>query len=309
MAKLYSREKAQKLREEALGKDVNTIGEKMARQLIDHFNQLHSINNRRMDKDIELLLLRQMEHEITMIDSKPDYPRDLVKFNPSGANKCALELYQKAIGIEEQEDDRYPYHVRWTRNSTAVHGAVQRDLLYAEKLLPYPLFTVERTADGLPAWEDNILTYKIIEHQGVKFVLNGKMDGILNYTPEGIRVGFEYKTKTNSIGQVGHYKMKEASESHKQQCIAYFLLFGIRHYIIFYEGIAKDGWSKGAEAKPDIRAFHFYVTDELANQLLDKWAYVVKCVEAGVEPPQELDKCLFCNFKYICHAEGGQVNG
>lgn len=316
MAHLFSKEGARKLKAEALGKDIESIGQKMARQLIDQFNQLHSIGNLKPVIEVEKLLLKQAQHYIKILDKKPEYPDDLVKFNPSGASKCSKELYLKAIGVEEKHE-MYPYHRRWTRNSTAVHGAVQKDLLLSEFVLPSSKFTVARVSEvlekwdtnsgSLPAWEDNILTYKVFEHNGAKFVLHGKMDGILRYTPDNRLVGFEFKTKSNSIGQVGYYKLKDASDSHKKQCIGYFLLFGIRDYLIMYEGIAKDQWDKGAEAKPDLRAFHFHVTDEMAEELLDKFAYVAKCVEAGIEPPEEFDKCFFCNFKHVCHG-GGQGN-
>lgn len=279
---------------------VEEKGDRMAQQLIDHFNILHGQRQRRNDKEIETLLLRQMEHDINMIDSVPGYPRDLVKFNPSGASKSNLELYYKGKGYKEQPNDLYPYHDRWTRNATAVHEAVQRDLLYMEKYVPSSMFSVERTANELPAWEQNILTYKVIEHKGKRFVLNGMMDGILTYKPDGTRIGFELKTKSGTIGQVGHYKMKDAQESHKLQCVAYSLLFGIDDYIIMYESLAKDSWTKGVEAKPDIRTFYVHVTEEMRQELLDKFATVVEHIEQGIEPEHEPDKCLFSPFKYLC---------
>jgi hypothetical protein len=303
---IISKAGAEKLRAEALGKDTETLGKKMAQQLLDQFNLFNGMRHRRNDIEIETLLLKQMEHDIKLIGSEPDYPMDVVKFNPSGASKSNLELYYKAKGYEERHDDLYPYHDRWTRNASAVHSAVQRDLLYQEKFLPNPKFTVERTAEGLPAWEQNILTWKEFEHNGQRFIINGMMDGILRYTPDGRKVGFEFKTKSGSIGQVGHYKMKDASESHKLQCVAYSLLFGIDDYIIFYESLAKDGWTKGIEAKPDIRAFHHHVTEEMRQELLDKFAFVCECVEKGIVPEHEPDKCFFSPFKYLCGCEGGQ---
>lgn len=307
MSAIISKAGAKKLRAEALGTDADSLGQKMAQQMLDHFNQFNGLQHRRNDKDIESLLLKQMEHDVKMISVKPDYPTDIVKYNPSGASKCNLELYYKAKGYKEVHDDKYPYHDRWTRNATAVHEAVQRDLLYAEKYLKNPKFTVVRTETGLPAWEQNILRWKVIEHKGQRFVINGMMDGILNYTPEGMVVGFEFKTKSNTIGQVGNYKMKDATDSHKLQCVAYSLLFGIEDYIIMYESLAKDGWMKGAEAKPDMRAFHVHVTEEMRQELLDKFAYVSQCVEAGIQPEQELDKCFFCPFKYLCHGGGTEA--
>lgn len=302
---IFSKERAKKFKDETLGKNQDTFSHKIAQHMVDHFNMFNGLQPRRNNLEIESLLLRQMEHEVNLIGKAPKYPEDIVKFNPSGASKCPLELYFRAIEVEPVEDDKYPYHDRWTRNSTAVHEAIQRDLLYAEKVLKNPKFTVVRTAEGLPAWEKNILRWKVFEHNGQRFIINGMMDGILKYTPEDMVVGFEFKTKSNTIGQVGNYKMKDATESHKLQCVAYSLLFGIEDYVIMYESLAKDGWNKGIEAKQDIRAFHFHVTEEMRTALLDKFAHVASCVENGIEPEQEPDKCLFCPFKYLCH-EGEQ---
>lgn len=276
-------------------------GSKMAQHLLDHFNILHGMRHRRNDREIETLLLRQKEHEVEMIGSFPTYPKDLVKFNPSGSSKSNLELYFRAKGEEARATDLYPYHDRWTRNATAVHEFVQRDLLYIEKFVPSSMFSVERTAKGLPAWEQNILTYKVLEHKGKQFVLNGMMDGILNY--KGQKIGFEFKTKSSTIGQVGHYKMKDAQADHKLQCVAYSLLFGLDDYILMYESVAKDGWMKGAEAKPDIRAFHVHVTEEMRQDLLDKFASVVESVETDTPPEHEPEKCFFSPYKHLCGCE------
>lgn len=307
MSAVFSKNSAMKFRDQVLGTDKDTVGAKMAQHLADHFNSFNGLQHRRNDEEIENILLRQMEHDIELISTKPTYPTDIPKFNPSGASKCNLELFQIALGVDQVHDDKFPYHDRWTRNATAVHEATQRDLLYAQKYLPNPKFTVEMVEElDLPAWEQNILKWQVFEHKGQKFVINGMMDGILKYVPENKRIGFEFKTKSTTIGQVGHYKMKDIQEAHKMQAVAYSLLFGLDEFVFMYESLAKDGWTKGAEAKPDIRTFYIHVTEEMRQELLDKFAYVSMCIEQGIEPAEELDKCFFCGFKYICH-EGGEV--
>jgi hypothetical protein len=286
-----------------MAEETESLGQKMAKQLLDQFNQLHSIDNVKTDKGIEELLLKQMEHNISMIDAEPTYPKDVVKFNPSGASKPVMDLYLKAIGTKEKHTDKFPYHKRWTRNGSAIHDTVQKDLLYSEKYAPKPYFNVVRMESGLPAWEQNLLKWMQFEQNGYHFLINGMMDGILEYLPTGQKVGFEFKTKSTTIGQVGHYKMKDAQEEHKLQVVAYSLLFGLDDFIIMYESLAKDGWTKGAEAKPDIRAFHVHVTDEMREDLLDKFAYAVACKEHGIEPD---DKTLgfFSGYKYLFEQEG-----
>jgi hypothetical protein len=309
MGQLFSREGAVALR--------NSVREKMGRgnelttSLLLHFNKLHSIAERHDDKDIETLLLRQKEYEISLIGKKPDYPKDLPKFTPSSADKCDRELLFKTLKVEK-DDITYPFQERWTRNSSAVHAAVQRDLLYAEKLLENPAFTVERVVsdnpllNGLPAWEKNIQTYKIIEHNGVKFVVYGMMDGILRYK-DGTRIGFEFKTKTNSISQLSPRQLKDAGESHKRQCVAYSILFGIDEFIILYESVAKDKWNANELAKEDLRAFYVKVTEEQRQKLLDKWARVAECYETGELIDGDNTKCLFCPFKTECAKHTGGI--
>lgn len=294
-----SKGNAKKLKAEALKEGVN---KKIAIDLLNHFNRLHSIDWLKSDKDVELMLLEQQRQEIEAIDKKPTYPRDLVKFNPSGASKTVMDLYLKAKGFKENSI-MLPYHKRWVRNSTAVHEAVQRDLLYAEKVLHNPKYTVVKTDNGLPMWEGNILKWVELEHKGEKFILNGMSDGILKHEPSGKLVGFELKTKTNTIGQTGYYKMKAPAEYHVEQTVAYFLLYGIRDHIIFYEGVVKDHWNKGAEAKPDIRAFGVHITDEMVEEVLDKWAYVAKCVRED-KMPEDKELGYFSGYKHLFNEEG-----
>lgn len=291
---VISKKGAKQLREEA----KQGVGSKrLAEDLLAHLTEYHSLDRVRDRKDVETILVKQKQKEIDGMYNKPTYPRDLVKFNPSGASKTVMDLYLKAKGYKEKTE-RYPYHKRWTRNSTAVHEAVQRDLLYAEKVLPNPLFTVERTEEGLPAWEDNILGWVKLEHKGKQFILNGKMDGVLIHTPTGKRVGFEFKTKSNTLGQVGYYKLKEPASYHVEQCVAYYLLTGIREYVLTYEGLAKPQWNAMADAKPDLRTFPVFITDEMADKLLDKWAYVVDCVENDT-PPEDKELGFFSGYKYL----------
>lgn len=282
-------------------------GKTLADDMLKHLDRFHSIDRVWPDRAIETLLLEQKKNEILLIGKKPTYPKDVVKFNPSGASKTVMDLYLKAKGYKEQTE-RYPYHTRWTRNSTAVHEAIQRDLLYAEKKLKNPLFSVERLENGLPAWEDNILGWKLLEHEGQSFVLNGKMDGILTHEPTGKRVGFEFKTKSNTIAQVGDYLMKAPAPYHVEQCVAYYLLTGVQDYLLVYEAVAKPKWNAMADAKPDTKAFHVLITEEMATALLEKWAYVSKCVENDT-PPEDAELGYFSGYGYLFEEGGAMNNG
>ena len=293
MAVNISKDKARELRETV--QQSTPKGNMYAEQLLQQFDDLHSRDIWYNDKEIEGLLIEEAKRKLEMPFNP--YPKGVVKFNPSGASATVMDLYLKAKGHKEQQE-RYPYHRRWTRNSTAVHDAVQRDLLYSEKIIKDAPFRVARTRDGMPAWEENILTRKMLEHNGQEFMVSGMLDGILIHNETDDKVGFELKTKSNTVGQVGYYLMRAPYDYHVEQLTAYFLLTGIRNYIITYEGLAKPKWLDMDEARPDLRTFHVRINDEMVERILDKWAYVTKCVKENT-PPEETELGFFSGYGYM----------
>lgn len=276
-------------------------GEELTTAMLQHFERFHSLAEI-FDKDIEEKILLE---ELNNLRNPKElhFEQGIVTFSPSSASKCERELYFKATNIEKDEQPLLPYQRRWVRNGSAVHSAVQKDLLLAEVHLKNPDFIVERMPNGSAAWEHNLKEVKQFEHNGVKFQIFGMMDGILRYK-DGSRIGFEFKTKSTTISAIGNYKMKDAQEGHKQQAIAYSILFGVEEFIFVYESLAKDGWTKGKEAKPDMRAFYFKPSERMKNDLLDKFARVAAKIERGEFPKPERDKCLFCPFKEVCDQVG-----
>lgn len=278
-------------------------GEELAKELLEMFEDLHSLPEI-YDNDIDLQL---MEDEIRNIKSpkKLNFRRGLTTFSPSSANKCKRELYYKALRAEQDEQPFYTFQRRWLRNATAVHEAVQRDLLLAEKHLDDPAFTVERMEDGSIAWEDNLKDVKVYRYRDVEFQLFGMMDGIIRHR-DGTRIGFEYKTKSTTIAAVGDFLMKGIQDSHLEQAIAYSVLFGVDEFLFVYESLAKDYWNKGEEARVDMRAFHFKPTSEQKKELFDKFADVAKKVKARKLPEAEFpERCMFCSYKSVCEKDGG----
>ncbi|MZP28665.1 hypothetical protein GTO91_02890 [Heliobacterium undosum] len=306
MGSLVNRDGARELREEVVSV-VADRGNELTTAILQHFDAIHSIEEVN-DNDIEKLLLTDELDGLNSDTRKLGFQRGLVTFSPSSAYKCERELYYKNKRVEAAFVDRFPYQRRWTRNGSAVHRAVQRDLLYAETQLDSPQFTVVRTkTTNRPAWEKNIRQVRQFEHNGQRFQLYGMMDGVLLYQPDGSKIGFEFKTKSSTIGAIGSYRLKDAQEDHKEQCIAYSLLFGLNEFLIVYESLAKDSWTKGAEAKPDMRAFYLKVTDEDRNRLLDKFAVVAQKCYANEIPAAMIEKCFFCLYKPHCHRMNEQV--
>lgn len=301
MSQLFNRTGAERLKKRVVEQDSER-GQRLAGALYNQMNDLHSVDFY-SNYEIESLLLKQKEHDLDKMKNFERLPEGLISFSPSSASACARGLVFKANKEEKDEVLRYPYQRRWTRNSSAVHEAVQRDLLYCEKVLKNPIFTVERLESGLPAWEQNIKTAKVIEHNGVKFVLNGMCDGILNYTPDNSKVLFEFKTKSTTIGTVGTYKLKGVQEEHRIQAVAYSILFGVDEVVFMYESVAKDGWTKGAEAKVDFRTFYIKITEEDRKELLDRLSRIAKQYYAKEIPAKE-DNCFFCQYKTACERVG-----
>lgn len=302
MSQLFNRIGAERLKKRVIEQDSER-GQRLAGALYNQMNDLHSVDFY-SNYEIESLLLKQKEHDLEKMKNFERLPEGLISFSPSSASACARGLVFKANKEEKDEVLRYPYQRRWTRNSSAVHEAVQRDLLYCEKVLKNPIFTVERLESGLPAWEQNIKTAKVIEHNDVQFIINGMCDGILNYTPDGSRVLFEFKTKSTTIGTVGTYKLKGVQEEHRIQAVAYSILFGVDEVVFMYESVAKDGWTKGAEAKVDFRTFYVKIAEEDRIALLDRLSEIAKAYYNNEIPAKEQDKCFFCVYKSACERVG-----
>lgn len=302
MSQLFNRTGAERLKKRVIEQDSER-GQRLAGALYNQMNDLHSVDFY-SNYEIESLLLKQKEHDLDKMKNFERLPEGLISFSPSSASACGRGLVFKANKEEKDEVIRYPYQRRWTRNSSAVHEAVQRDLLYCEKVLKNPIFTVERLESGLPAWEQNIKTAKVIEHNDVQFIINGMCDGILNYTPDGSRVLFEFKTKSTTIGTVGTYKLKGVQEEHRIQAVAYSILFGVDEVVFMYESVAKDGWTKGAEAKVDFRTFYVKITEEDRKNLLDRLSEIASDYYANKLPEKESEKCFFCVYKEACERVG-----
>lgn len=279
---------------------ISDADDSLARAFYQQVQDYHAVQWQPTIKSVEKILLEQHKHDYKLINSKPTYPLDLPKFNPSGASKCDYELYMK-IRESVPPLDLQPYHTRWTRNATAVHEATQKDLLYMGKVLDHPRFKVKMTEDGLPCWERNILKWEKFCHKGQEFIINGMMDGMLVDQATGETIGFEFKTKSTTIATVGTYKMKDVQEGHKMQAIVYSCLFFGDPYeertdtvIFMYESLAKDGWTKGIEAREDFRTFQVAITREMRMEILDKFARV----SAYTERPEHVNcDSFFCPFK------------
>lgn len=307
LASLNEPSKEKKKRKPRPPVDINPTprAKELAGRYVDQINAYHSLNLF-PDKEIEELLIKQAQADVERMGNRPTFPKGYIKFNPSSASKCERELYYRSLYVGQDERTMFPYQKRWVNNGSAIHAERQKDLLMSAKFVDDAPFAPFTLPSGLPAWEGNILRFKPFHHNGQKFVIYGMCDGILSYNEldgEKSLVGWEFKTKSTTVAAIGDFRLKEPQSDHKMQVASYNLLFNISEWLIVYESLAKDGWTKGEEAKDDMRVFHVQVSEEERNQILDKFARVTKMVNERTLPPKDESKCLFCPFKQACSKE------
>ncbi|WP_242161801.1 hypothetical protein [Bacillus cereus group sp. BfR-BA-01522] len=239
-----------------------------------------------------------------------DY-RSLPYFSPSSANSCPRELYEKALRSPRDQTEVKPWQRRWQFLGTSVGDAIQRDILLAERhyekfTSEKPRFKFERTKDGYPAFEDFVKTRKVIEHNNQQFALIGTCDGILEYIDEhGVitRVGLEIKSKQTTYSKTSEYSLREPGADHVKQVTCYSLMYDLDYYIVLYMNASKKAWDMSEEdyAKyPDFRAFGVAITDDMRNEVLDKFASIVAAVKTKQPPKLDIEHWLFNNFKTAC---------
>jgi hypothetical protein len=279
--------------------------ELIAEDFVQYLNEFHSFRepyDDELDADIHERYARaKRKKQYFDFKSQPH-------FSPSSANADDRELYEKIKKAKRDETDTPPFQRRWTALGTAMGDMLQREVLLAERHYKKftgkePRFKMARTEDGDPMFEDFVKTMKVIEHKGKRFSLHGTTDGIMVYVNddgEVLRVGLEIKSKQTTYAQTSYSSMTEPKEDHVKQCVCYSLMYGVDYYIILYVNASKKGWFMSKEdfrKYPDIRAFGLYITEQMKQAVLDKFARVVQHVELGIPPKLDIDRWQFNNFK------------
>lgn len=232
-------------------------------------------------------------------------------FSPSSADNCDRELYLKIKKAEKDKTQIMPHQRRWTAIGTAIGDTIQREILLAERHFKKftgkePVFRMARTDEGYPFFEEFVQTLKVVDHKGQRFSLFGTCDGIMTWkAPNGetIRVGLEIKSKQKSYTATGHYSMKEPQEKHVKQVTAYSLMYTVDYFIVLYVNASKKDWSMTEDERnkyPDIRAFGVYVTEDMRQEVLDKFANVVYHTKIDVPPPLDITRFTFNKYKKAC---------
>jgi hypothetical protein len=255
------------------------------------------------DDDLDIEILEQQ----AAIKRNPKLkfpPYGTKYFSPSSVSSCQRELYLKLTGAKKDEQTHLSYQRRWTLMGTAYGDMLQRQLLFIEKHYEKvtgekPAFTPQRTPEGYPMWEDFAKTLKTVTHKGHTVNLFGTPDGLLTHS-SGTPIGIEIKSKQTSHSKTSEYSMKEPTEEHFLQCVAYSIMFGIDDYLIVYGNLSKKNWIMSEEEYkkyPDLRVFHRHITDSDRQNLLDRLVEVLDAANKKTPPKMNIDKFTFNNFK------------
>lgn len=224
-------------------------------------------------------------------------------FRPSSANADPRELYEKLIGTKGDNGGQPAHQGRWTRIGTSIGDIIQRDILFMEKHMDGMRFKFERTETGEPMFEEFAKKNLPVRYRGKSFYLCGSPDGIMQYTDKDgsiIRVGLEIKSKQTTYAKTGDFSMKDAEESHKEQCKVYSMMYDLDYYVVLYVNASKKSWYMSEEdvAKyPDIRAFGLHITREDKLAVLDRFVDVLEMVERREPPLPDMSRWTFNNYK------------
>ncbi|SFX47922.1 hypothetical protein SAMN04487866_10926 [Thermoactinomyces sp. DSM 45891] len=285
-------------------------GSELAHDFLTMMDKWHSYKEI-WDDDLDADILRMNLEILTTNRKKLDWgPKGTGYFTPSSSSSDARELYMKLTKAPRDEQEIAPHQKRWQRAGTAFGDIIQDDLLYINKhyiseFKEQPTYRpefVDLNGKLYPSWERFARKIMWIKHRGHQIPILGQPDGIL-WHHTGKRVGLEIKTKQTTAARTSHYSMREPSQDHIKQCICYSIMYGVDDYLIVYGNLAKKAWNmtkEDYEKTPDLRVFHIKITDEDRKGLLDFFADILDCIDAGIPPKLDLDKWMFNNFKTAC---------
>lgn len=303
----------------SLLEDKLTEGDELAKQFIEQMDKYYASPSASFHDD--KIARRFYEQRLRHLGFTP-YPKDgLVTFGASGTGLCDRQIVFKNAKVKTEKTPDIPFRSRQRRVGSAVIEYLQLDIAHMQKRLGKDaLFTFATLPNGEWAFEDAMQVRQIIEHNGVKFAITVKPDGILNYAKDADRrFIFEYKTKASGVVEMnGKLDFSGAQADHLRQVTAEAIVYGINEGFIVYESMHKPAWFSDEERKnvpktrktwrngepmPDMRMMYFYITEEMKTALLDDLARQAALVYNGEIPEITVDmtsKCGFCPFKTHC---------
>lgn len=303
----------------SLLEDKHKEGSELAKQFTEQMDKYYASPSASFHDDN--IARRFYEQRLRHLGFKP-YPKDgLITFGASGTGLCDRQIVFKNAKVKAEKTPDIPFRSRQRRVGSAVIEYLQLDIAHMQKRLGKDaLFTFATLPNGEWAFEDAMQVRQVIEHNGVKFAITVKPDGILNYAKDAERrFIFEYKTKASGVVEMnGKLDFSGAQADHLRQVTAEAIVYGINEGFIVYESMHKPSWFSDEERKnvpktrktwrngepmPDMRMMYFYITEEMKTALLDDLARQAELVYNGEIPEMTVEftsKCGFCPFKAHC---------
>lgn len=289
------------------------MGQQLAKELEDMLNKWYSIpqvSDERLSIEIMNQKIEILERIIENKQQMFRNYRDRIYFPPSSAGSDPRELYVKAKKAKKDKEAIPAHKGRWRSLGEITGDMIQTALLFIEKHYEKktgekPAFIPCRTDEGYPMWEDFADKFVEVEHNGEKFWVKGKPDGVLLHQKTGKRIGLEIKTKQTTHSKTSLYSLPEAEPKHKQQCFVYSIpeMFDLDEYLILYVNLSKKSWEMNdsdIKKSPDLRCFHIDITEEDKNSVLDVFSEVVKSIRSNTPPALDLSRWTFNNYKTAC---------
>lgn len=226
-------------------------------------------------------------------DNKNERPRSK-SFKPSGISGCERALYYEItgaqhdskvesvelVGICESGTDRHEILQNYIQNMH--QNSIECDWLDVSKYLHAKGIVdpqvVTRVGNETKLWSK-------------KYNMRFMCDGVIRY--KGKIYILEIKTESTHK----YNKHIEPWASHIQQATCYAMTLDIRDVIFLYEN--RDNCSK--------KAYLVHVTDKMIERVESIINRVTKCVEEGVLPAPDPNKCNYCNYKNQCKLDGGTL--
>jgi CRISPR/Cas system-associated exonuclease Cas4 (RecB family) len=253
---------------------------------------------------------------VTAFYSLPDkkWKKKSVVFSPSSAGECSRKLYYEFTDAEQDPPKpKVAWQGRVSRVGDGLHIINQEDAkkMPSELLANgiQPDWRVKTLEDGRPAIEAKYERTFTVELDGETFEvkIRGRLDAIIEFINEDGEVDAEaildYKIKTR-LAKLAPSSIRSEIAKYRPQMTAYTLITDIPNVIIELESSEKPKWSDTDDPNRDEKYPHIVPTDAERQQLLQKFAAIVRCIRDGTVPAAEKSYgCTFCPFQQQCQKD------
>lgn len=232
-------------------------------------------------------------------------------FSPSSAGDCSRQIFYGLTNAEtDPQEQRIPFQSRYPRVGDGLHTVNQEDAVAMPDALVRrgirPTWRVKTLDGGTPAIEAGYERTFTVD--GTPVTIKGRLDAIIQFISDDGEITDEaildYKVKMQ-MGKLSNSSILREIDKYRPQMTCYTLLTDIGNVLIEFESAQKPKWSDGVDAKPDERYIHLVPTDAERDDVLQKFASIIRCIQDGTVPEPRRDYgCTFCRYKTVCNRDG-----